>query len=331
MNHNTNETNRCEIIQDLLPLYQDNVCSASSRIIIEEHLAECPDCTKISEQLKNHVIEKELYQEKSSVLAAHNRQEKKRTFTIGLCTACILMIPVIVCLICNLAIGHALDWFFIVLASLLLTASITVVPLMVPEKRGLWTLGSFVLSLLVLLLTICLYTQGNWFFVAAVPVIFGLSVIFAPYVLYQLPLPEPLAKCKGLFSMLWDTLWLYALIIVCGLHAGQPAYFRPALEITSFCLLLPWSFFLIIRYCRIHPLIKAGLCTLIGGIFCASVNNVIALILHEPERFALNAGLIFWNDASVNAVTSLFFLLTAIPTGIILIVAGIIRQRAGNK
>ena len=32
----------CEIIRDLLPLYQDDICSEKSRNAIEEHIKECP-------------------------------------------------------------------------------------------------------------------------------------------------------------------------------------------------------------------------------------------------------------------------------------------------
>lgn len=34
----------CDMIQDLLPLYLDGVCSEESKKAIEEHLAECSDC-----------------------------------------------------------------------------------------------------------------------------------------------------------------------------------------------------------------------------------------------------------------------------------------------
>ena len=34
----------CEIVKDILPLYHDNVCSAESRKLIEEHLEECQSC-----------------------------------------------------------------------------------------------------------------------------------------------------------------------------------------------------------------------------------------------------------------------------------------------
>ena len=34
----------CNIIQDLLPLYHDNVCSEESRRAVQEHLSECEAC-----------------------------------------------------------------------------------------------------------------------------------------------------------------------------------------------------------------------------------------------------------------------------------------------
>ena len=65
------------------------------------------------------------------------------------------MIPVIVCLICNLAIGHALDWFFIVLTALLVVASVTLVPMLVVEKKAVYTVLAFTGTLVLLLFTCC--------------------------------------------------------------------------------------------------------------------------------------------------------------------------------
>ena len=45
----------CDIIQDMLPLYYDEVCSADSRKMIEEHLQECEKCSNIFQKLKQNV------------------------------------------------------------------------------------------------------------------------------------------------------------------------------------------------------------------------------------------------------------------------------------
>lgn len=43
----------CEIVQDLLPLYEDDMCSKASRDAIEEHLKECPDCRNQVQHIRN--------------------------------------------------------------------------------------------------------------------------------------------------------------------------------------------------------------------------------------------------------------------------------------
>ena len=39
----------CGIIQDLLALYHDGVCSPESRAAVEEHLQSCPECRAVLE------------------------------------------------------------------------------------------------------------------------------------------------------------------------------------------------------------------------------------------------------------------------------------------
>ncbi len=42
----------CKLIQDLLPLYYDGVCSDESREIIEGHLSECAECSRIFGEIR---------------------------------------------------------------------------------------------------------------------------------------------------------------------------------------------------------------------------------------------------------------------------------------
>jgi len=47
----------CNIIEDLLPLYVDDIVSEDSRQLVEEHLKECPSCRKMQEEMmrENHL------------------------------------------------------------------------------------------------------------------------------------------------------------------------------------------------------------------------------------------------------------------------------------
>lgn len=323
----------CEIIQDLLPLYQDDVCSESSRKAVEEHLIECEKCREIAIKLKNTAYDNCLSQEKNNVLGNYVKKERKRSTTIGIVTASILMIPVIVCLICNIAIGHALDWFFIVLASLMLVASLTVVPMVVYSKKILWTLGSFTVSLILLLLVTCIYSRDNWFFLALVPIIFGLSVIFMPYVIYQIKLPVMLRNKKGLFVMLWDTFWLFGVFLVCSFYTTYVGYWHDAILISTFCLSIPWLSFLCIRYLKAHPLTKAGFIVIIVGIFLAIVNDVIDWILGDFVKIHILYGdFSVWDDMDIfNSNIYVLILGTSLVIGGILIFSGIMIKKYKRK
>ncbi len=47
---------QCKIIEDLLPLYHDGVCSEESRELVDEHLAQCEDCRKSLEQIDSELL-----------------------------------------------------------------------------------------------------------------------------------------------------------------------------------------------------------------------------------------------------------------------------------
>ncbi len=200
----------CEVIRDLLPLYADDVCSGRSRELIEEHLQECPDCSAILEKLRTHEIETDLREEKEQVIEYQAKRFRRRSATVGSVIAGLFMIPVVVCLIVNLASGAALGWFFVVLAGLAVAASLIIVPLMMPENRLFWTFCAFTLSLLLLLAVCCFYTRGHWFFTAASAVLFGFSVIFLPFVIRAKPVREQIGSFNRTLLVLSVDVILFA-------------------------------------------------------------------------------------------------------------------------
>ena len=151
----------CEVMRDLLPLYADDVCSAKSRELVEEHLRECPACTEYLKQLKENEIVTDLIDEKGMVIRYGEQRMKRRSATVGSVVAGLFMIPILVCLI--------------------------VTPLMVPEDKAFWTFCAFTCSMVVLLAVTCLYSRGSWFFIASSALLFGLAVVFLPFVVKARP------------------------------------------------------------------------------------------------------------------------------------------------
>ena len=339
--NNYNEKWTCDIVQDLLPLYQDDACSNGSEQMIEEHLQECATCQNVADCLKNIEVDNKLVTEKNDVLQKFAKKERKRTFTAGVVTASVLMIPVIICLICNLVMGQGLDWFFIVLAALSVFASFTVLPLMIEKNVGLWTLACFTGSLLSLLLVIDIYVKGGWFIAVAVPIVFGLSILFAPYVVKQIKLPQIWINKKGLLVMLWDTAWLLGVIIVASLGNTSIDYWKTTITTTAYHLLLPWLLFFIIRYGKmprssknkLSRLIKAGLCVILSGLYLAFTNNITNALIGGGNHIDLSA--VNFSDWSTNAVINaninIIILISTIGLGSTLIAIGIIVQNLRKR
>ena len=209
----------CEIVRDILPLYVDDVCSASSREIIDEHLKTCPDCAAYLEDIRASEAESELKSEKSMVIQNQARRFKRRSAATGSVISALFMIPILICLIVNLTSGRTLDWFYIVVAAMLVVASVTVVPVMVPDSKLFWTLCAFCGSLVILLAVCALYTRGDWFFVAASASIFGLAVFFLPFAIKAKPLrPWVEGRNKALLVLAVDFILFGNMMNVISMH-----------------------------------------------------------------------------------------------------------------
>ncbi|MCD7845160.1 MAG: zf-HC2 domain-containing protein [Oscillospiraceae bacterium] len=315
----------CEVIRDLLPLYADGACSPASAALVREHIGGCQDCAALLERLENQGCEAALQREACQVVERHRRKERRRTAAV---LGCVLIVPVLVCLIVNLAADHRLDWFFIVLTALLVFASVTVVPLVCPRRQGLWTLTAFVGSLLLLLLTCCLYTGGRWFLVTAVCVIFGLSVPFLPCVAGSLPLGRFFGRNRGLLVLLWDTLCLAVMLAVIGLYNNASGdYYRTAFGIAVLCAAVVWAVFLLLRYLPANRLVRAGLAVALIGTFLAFADPLINNCFLRVSCPWFYFNLTQWSGQYIDGNIAAILLFASLAVGAVLTAAGILRAR----
>lgn len=188
----------CAVIRDLLPLYTDNACSEESRGAVEEHLQECAACREMLQQLRSSEIENNLLSEKREVIEYGVRQFKRRSAAVGSAVSGSFLVPILICLYLNFAFGASPGWFFIVLASLCVAASLIVVPILVPRDKLFWMFCAFCVSLTVLLAVICLTTRGSWFWIAASASLFGLCAVFLPFFTKAGPVKKLLGNRKPL-------------------------------------------------------------------------------------------------------------------------------------
>ncbi len=86
----------CEMIQDLLPLYEEEMCSPATRIAVEEHFQECEQCRKQAEEMKKlsvYDIEEDYPESEEAAVVRSFRKIHRRWLQSLLCV--FLIIPML--------------------------------------------------------------------------------------------------------------------------------------------------------------------------------------------------------------------------------------------
>lgn len=96
----------CDMIQDLLPLYQEGLCSPTSRAAVEEHLRECPACRALARELPSVEPPPEL--PKADQAVAKSIKKVKRRWQTSL-IAMLLVVPILL-LSVNQFLGRGICW-----------------------------------------------------------------------------------------------------------------------------------------------------------------------------------------------------------------------------
>ena len=239
----TDET--CNIVQDLLPLYYDDVCSPSSKRLVEKHLKTCEKCQNTYNELKNDSIDSMIKKEADSVLKQHEKKEKSAAYKTGVIIAGLLLIPILITFIVCLSNGGGLNTFAVVTASMLLVAAMTVVPLMAQQKKLTKCIICGVFALLLIFFFVDRMYSSNEFMLWSVPTIFGLSIVLFPFVIRGIELPPALSDKKALITMRWSTV-LYSCMFCVYFMAFARVLYSNGYDFSDFSKLLKG---LIYAYC----------------------------------------------------------------------------------
>ena len=147
---NKHSYDKCEIVQDLLPLYYDDACSTVSRQLVEDHLKTCQKCQRTYEELQDTTIDTMIQKESEGVLERHAKKEKNTAYKAGVVIALLLIIPVVITFWVSVSSGGGLGVFWVLTASMLLAGALTVVPLTSGKNKLLRSIliGIFALLLI---------------------------------------------------------------------------------------------------------------------------------------------------------------------------------------
>ncbi|MBQ3116078.1 MAG: helix-turn-helix transcriptional regulator [Clostridia bacterium] len=207
------------------------------------------------------------------------REEKKqakkwRTFSLtwSLFFYIAYGIALIPCFICDLAINKTLSWFWIVLSALILAFTFTNLPKVIKKYKLIFIPLSQYLALVLLFGVCCIYNNGNWFWIATLSVLLGLTIIFTPIYIAKYKVFSKIKKCNDFVSVAVDFLMLNILLVVINSYALTNGYangwwyFKIALPIVLF-LYLALNIILCVRFLRINRFLKTSVILLLSNAF----------------------------------------------------------------
>ena len=200
--------------------------------------------------------------------------KKWRTFSLSwslfFCIA--YVITLIPCFIADLAINKRLTWFWIVLSSLLLAFTFTNLPKLIKKHKLILLPLSMYLSLCLLLGICCTYTNGNWFWITSLSILFGLIIIFIPIYISKFKIFSKIKKHNDFISIGTDFIMLNILLIVINYFTNTNSYTNTnwylniALPITI-CVYFALNVIICVKFLKINKLLNISIILILIDLF----------------------------------------------------------------
>ena len=289
----------CDIIRDLLPLYNDGASSKESVSLIDEHLKECPECMSELGKLKEDTPVRMLKLEEKKIIGAYRRSALKKALLLGLCLVVFPLINVFY-------IGRFYEVSFIkaYLATALIMLNSVYLPAVIKNNRKTVIAVSSIAAPVGMFfaLTFNLYNKyyDEVILLLSIPSIIylGLSLAFIPLKIrtdYESPWRYKKAALR-LGAM--ETLILLTASITESMDRIDNNFsgigFKLLVYVMPFMLFL-WAVCLLIRFIKTNSYIKASAYTLITGLFVSLIPAVEYFADRVYEQWdRLNYKYCFW-------------------------------------
>lgn len=108
------KTKQCEVIQDLLPLYIDSICSEESRHMVSEHLEGCAECKRLYENMTesvNQALEEPELDSQQAFSAINRKWRRKKISIVCISAALAALVVLIGCMVIR-EVSGVHDHFF---------------------------------------------------------------------------------------------------------------------------------------------------------------------------------------------------------------------------
>ena len=221
--------------------------------------------------------------------------------------ACYL-IALVTCFICDLAVFHALDWFWIVLAAIALAFCFTNLPSLVSRNKLPVCLGAASGCLILLLLACWLYAGGWWIIGGLAITAVCLALPWGWWAVWRFYGRHVLPLCVALL-----TVWVFLLLTVIWAFAGGDWLFSPAFPLAAAGAAFLWAGFAVWYWLPAGLWLRAGLTALLVSFATPVFNSLCDRLIENMggprflEYFSVGDMLLRRSAGDVSWVNPLVF------------------------
>lgn len=197
---------------------------------------------------------------------------------------------ILACFVCNLAIFHTLDWFWIVLTSIMLAFSFTNLPALVTRHRLPICLGAATGSLFLLLFSCWFYAGGWWILGGAAITAVCLALPWGWWAIWRFRRKHFPPLCMAAFSV-----WVFLLLAVIRFFTGGDWLLSLAYPIAAFSVIFLWLYFAVMYWFPAGPWLKTAVCFLLTTFGIPLGNALSAAIVPEQHTPVLLDYFAWWH------------------------------------
>ena len=229
------------------------------------------------------------------------------------------LVAILVCFICDLAIYHALDWFWIVLTAIGLAACFTNLPFLVRKDRAPVCLGCATVCLLLLLVSCWCCGGGHWLGGGLCITAVSLALPWGIWAIRRF-----YGRHVVVLSACLASLWVFLLLTVIWAFAGGEWLLEVAFPLAAAGVAFGWGYLACVCWLPVGRLLKAGVMALLTSLTIPVFNGLCALLLSERGRprlldyISVPALLERWSAGDLDWVNILIFQLMLLASCLLL-------------
>ena len=234
-------------------------------------------------------------------------------------------VALVTCFICNLAVSHTLSWFFVVLTALICAYTFvpTVTCFFESKKLLAFTVSTY-LSICLLLFACAIYTNGlSWFLTACIAILMGYVLLFVPILLSK----TNYSRYKFIIS--FTVTFVLTVLMMIHIRIWQSFMLGNAILMAIYGF-VPVIICAAVCACRLHALLKAGICTVVIGITLYCANHVATFLFGPSSSSSYQVDFHNWEQC-FNGNVQLIVLLSILSVSAVFFVIGFFRGIKNNK